>query len=70
MSLIGKLRMYRRVFARGRDRPAFARLLRKRPALMLAVGAYEAALIASDRVEPRLKTLASLKTSSLIGCPF
>ncbi len=70
IALIKKLRMYRRLFARARGRPALAGLLAKRRAIMLAVGAYELALIASNRVDSRLKTLASIKTSSLIGCPF
>jgi hypothetical protein len=37
---------------------------------MAGVGAYETALLASGRVEVRLKTLAQIKASSLIGCPF
>lgn len=61
-----------KVFARTRyDRvPDALRLLLKRPALLAAVGTYETALLASGRVEGRIKALAELKTSSLIGCPF
>lgn len=61
-----------KVFARTRyDRvPDVLRLLLKRPALLAAVGTYETALLASGRVDGRIKALAELKTSSLIGCPF
>jgi hypothetical protein len=70
VSLLAKLRMYRRVFARAKSTPGFVRLLRRRRALMLAVGAYESALFLSGSVDTRIKTLAQLKTSSLVGCPF
>jgi len=46
------------------------RLLRRRPALMMAVNGFEMALLATSRVEARLKALAQIKTSALIGCPF
>ncbi|ABG05291.1 hypothetical protein Rxyl_2363 [Rubrobacter xylanophilus DSM 9941] len=61
-----------KVFARARyDRvPDVLRLLLRRPALLAAVGAYEAALLVSGRVDGRIKALAELKASSLIGCPF
>ena len=67
-----KLRSYGKVFARVHSRqvPDLVRLLAKRPAIMAGVGAYETALLASGRVEVRLKTLAQIKASSLIGCPF
>jgi hypothetical protein len=42
----------------------------KIPAIMAAVGTYETALLLSDRVDSRLKALASLKASALVGCPF
>jgi hypothetical protein len=46
------------------------RYLIRRPALLAAIGGYETALLASNRVDPRLKQLAVLKASSIIGCPF
>jgi hypothetical protein len=56
---------------RYRESPAaLPRLLVKRPAILAAVVTYETALLASGRVDGRLKALASLKASSLIGCPF
>lgn len=67
-----KLRAYGRVFARVRNRrvPDLVRLLAKRPAITAAVGTYEVALLMSSRVDSRLKTLAQIKSASLIGCPF
>lgn len=68
----GKLRAYGRVIARARNRrmPDLLRLLMKRPAIMAGVGTYETALLASGKVDMRLKTLAQIKAASLIGCPF
>ena len=37
---------------------------------MAAVGGYETALILSSRAENRIKALAQVKTSQLVGCPF
>jgi len=60
-----------RILPRYRESPAdLPRLLFKRPAILAAVGTYETALLVSGRVDGRLKALASLKTSALIGCPF
>lgn len=70
IALIKRLRVYRRVLGRARRRPALTGILKKRPAIMAGVGAYEFALMASNRVDSRLKTLASIKASSMIGCPF
>ena len=46
------------------------RLLFRRPAFLLGVSAFETAVLLSNRVEPKVKYLATIKTSSLIGCPF
>jgi len=72
MGRFNQLRIYGRLFRRvwRRASPDLVRLLLRRPAIMVAVGTYELGLMASSRVDARLKTLASLKTSSLIGCPF
>ncbi len=58
--IFDKLRGYGKVLMRARSRKASdaLRLLAKRPAIMAGVGAYETALLASSRVEARLKTLA------------
>lgn len=53
-----------------RNRSDLLRYLVRRPALLGAVGTYETALLVSSRAATRLKLLAQVKTSSLIGCPF
>jgi hypothetical protein len=37
---------------------------------MLAYGAYEMLSARANALPPKLKTLASIKTSTLVGCPF
>ncbi len=64
-------RTFARILPHYRETPAdLLRLLIKRPAILGAVGTYETALLSSGRVDSRLKALASLKASALIGCPF
>ncbi len=70
MGLIGRFRALLRVLRRKKRPMETVRLLRQRPALLLGVNAFETALLASGRVEGRIKALASVKTSALIGCPF
>jgi alkylhydroperoxidase family enzyme len=69
---LDKVRAYGKVFARPRVRrvPDLLRLLVKRPTILAAVGTYETALLVNNRIDGRLKSLAMLKASSLIGCPF
>ena len=70
MRLLEKLRAYGKVLRSAKRPIETMRLLRRRPALMMAVNGYEMALLASSRVDARLKALAQIKTSALIGCPF
>jgi hypothetical protein len=66
-----KLWAYGRVMARARrNRTDLLRYLIYRPAILGAVAAYESAVLAGSQTDTRLKALACLKTSSLIGCPF
>jgi hypothetical protein len=69
---LDKILAYCKVFARTRVRrvPDLLRLLVKLPTILAAVGTYETALLVSNRIDDRLKALAMLKASSLIGCPF
>lgn len=72
MGFFAKLRVLSGVL-RGRDpsRPIETlALLRKRKALLMGVNAFELAQMASGRVDGRLKALAQIKTSALVGCPF
>ena len=57
-------------FGAKRNRTDLLRYLLRRPALLAAMMGYETALLLSSRAENRLKLLAQLKTSALIGCPF
>lgn len=72
MDLARRLRAYFWVLARTRYRrpPDLVRLLARRPAIMAGVSAYEAGLLASGRVDGRLKALGQIKTGALVGCPF
>jgi hypothetical protein len=70
--LLDKLRAYGKTFARARydEVPDLLRLLLKRPAILMGLGTYETALLVSSKANNRLKVLATIKTSSLVGCPF
>lgn len=70
MGLLAKLKLYAGVFRQAKRPIETVRLLRRRKALMLGVNVFEAAMMASDRVDARLKALAQIKTSALVGCPF
>jgi hypothetical protein len=60
-----------RVLSRAkRNRMDFYRYALRRPQLVAAVGMYELSLLLENSVEPRVKYLASVKASSLTGCPF
>ena len=71
MRLLRRLRAYAAIAPRGRrNRTDALRYLARRPALLAAIGGYEAAVMVSNRVDPRLKYLAGLKASGIAGCPF
>lgn len=72
MRLVDKLRAYGRIMRGRRQKGPLegSVLLRRRPALLLGVGAFETAQLVCGRMEARLKALAQIKTSALIGCPF
>ena len=55
----------------GRDRlPEPAKIVAHHPALLRAVGRMEMAQGAARTVDPKLKSLAGLRASTLAGCPF
>lgn len=70
MGFLARLATLLRVIRRKKRPMQALPLLRRRPALLLAVNTFETALLASGRLDLRLKALASIKTSALIGCPF
>lgn len=60
-----------KVLARARrNRTDLLGYLWRRPVLLAGMSGYETALIASSRADTRLKVLAQLRTSALVGCPF
>jgi alkylhydroperoxidase family enzyme len=60
-----------RVLTRARrNRSDLLRYLIRRPAILMAVSTYEGSLLVSSRADTRLKALAQVKTSALVGCPF
>lgn len=66
-----KLWAYLRVLPRARrNRTDLLRWMVRRPQLLAAISAYETGLFAANRADDRLKGLAQLRTSALIGCPF
>ncbi len=70
MGFLARLRAVSRVMRRKRRPMDALPLLRRRPALLLGVNAFEIAQMACGRVDVRLKALAQIKTSTLVGCPF
>jgi hypothetical protein len=71
MRLLRRLAAYTKVLGKAsRNKNDFTRYLFRRPAIALAVGTYETAVLLSNRFDTRAKYLATTLTSSLIGCPF
>lgn len=71
MRLLLRLRAYARIMRKAtRNQTDATKYLVRRPAIMAAVGVYEAAVLFSNRVDVRAKYLAGMRASSLIGCPF
>jgi deazaflavin-dependent oxidoreductase (nitroreductase family) len=71
ITLGDKLRAYGATVGRGRaNRTDLVRHLVRRPAILAAIFGYETATLVSGKLSPRLKTLAEVKASGLIGCPF
>ncbi len=70
MGFIEKLKVLAGVLRRAKRPPDTLRLLRQRKPLLLGVNLFELAMLVSGRVDARVKALAQIKTSALIGCPF
>jgi hypothetical protein len=71
MRLLRKLWVYARVLPRARrNRNDLTRWMVRRPALLGAIGAYESAVMVSNRLDGRVKAFASLRASMQAGCPF
>jgi hypothetical protein len=70
MGFVTNFQMLMRVLKKRKRPMEKVRLMRNNRALTFGVNAFEMGLMASSRVENRLKALAGVKTSALIGCPF
>lgn len=71
MGLVSQMRLHARVLTAGRRNQAdLVRWLVLRPQLLGAVAAYETALLASARIDARLKALAELKAGAVINCEY
>ena len=71
ITLADKVRAYGTVVSRGRaNQTDLLRHVVRRPAILAAILGYETATLVSGKLSPRLKALAEVKASGLIGCPF
>jgi alkylhydroperoxidase family enzyme len=71
MHVTEKMRAYARLAPRARrNRLDLGKQIVRRPGIAIGLGTYEVGLFASARLDNRTKTLASLKTASMIGCHF
>jgi AhpD family alkylhydroperoxidase len=71
VNLLSQVRSYWRVLPSARrNRLDLLVWLRHRPQILAATGVYETALVASARMDLRLKQLAELKTAALVNCEY
>ncbi|MEV0331752.1 carboxymuconolactone decarboxylase family protein [Nocardia sp. NPDC050717] len=71
MRVIQRIRGYATVIGQARrHRGDLVGWLGRRPQIAAATVTYETALLFSNRLDPRLKELAELKTAGLVACQF
>ena len=71
MRLLKRLFAYTRIMRKAnRNQMDAMKYIARRPAIAAAIGTYEVAVMVSNKVDVRVKYLACVRTSSLIGCPF
>lgn len=70
MRLLRRVAAYRRIGLPKRNQTDAVRFYTRRPLIGAAVGVMEGAQLLSNRADLRMKYLAGLYASSLIGCPF
>ncbi|NNG97736.1 carboxymuconolactone decarboxylase family protein [Gordonia araii] len=62
---------YAKAFSQSkRNRADLYRWLIRRPLILLATGWYEVSLLFSNRLDPRYKELALLKSAGMVSCEF
>ncbi|WP_280300839.1 carboxymuconolactone decarboxylase family protein [Nocardia neocaledoniensis] len=71
MRVVERVRGYAGAMKRARrNRGELVGWLGRRPQIGAATVTYETALLLSNKLDPRLKELAELKTAGLVGCQF
>ena len=71
MRVVKRVRGYARVIGQARrNRGDLMGWLGRRPQIAAATLTYETALLFSNKLDPRLKELAELKTAGLVACQF
>ncbi|MFC4125693.1 carboxymuconolactone decarboxylase family protein [Nocardia rhizosphaerae] len=71
MRVVKRIRGYAKAIGQARrHRGDLVGWLGRRPQLAAATMTYETALLFSNRLDPRLKELAELKTAGLVACQF
>ncbi|MFD5174747.1 carboxymuconolactone decarboxylase family protein [Nocardia sp. NPDC058379] len=71
MRVVERIRGYATVIGQARrNRGDLIGWLGRRPQIGAATMAYETALLFSNKLDPRLKELAELKTAGLVACQF
>lgn len=71
MRVVKRIRGYAQVIGQARrNRGDLVGWLGRRPQLAAATMTYETALLFSNKLDPRLKELAELKTAGLVACQF
>ncbi|GEM31847.1 hypothetical protein NN3_28540 [Nocardia neocaledoniensis NBRC 108232] len=71
MRVVERVRGYAGAIKRARrNRGELVGWLGRRPQIGAATVMYETALLLSNKLDPRLKELAELKTAGLVGCQF
>ncbi|MFC4375556.1 carboxymuconolactone decarboxylase family protein [Nocardia halotolerans] len=71
MRALQRIRNYTKVIGQARrNRGDLVGWLGRRPQIGVATVGYETALLFSNKLDPRLKELAELKTAGLVACQF
>ena len=71
MRVVKRVRGYAEVIGQARrNRGDLVGWLGRRPQIAAATLTYETALLFSNKLDPRLKELAELKTAGLVACQF
>ncbi|MFE1592614.1 carboxymuconolactone decarboxylase family protein [Nocardia sp. NPDC058705] len=71
MRVVKRIRAYVKVLGQARrHRGDLVGWLGRRPQIAAATVTYETALLFSNKLDPRLKELAELKTAGLVACQF